>query len=162
MTRIVRAVAAVGAVAALALGAVPTVLAADHGVDISGFAFSPQTVTVKVGDSVTWSNADAQSHTATADDGSFDTGTITSSTPKSVSFSTAGTFAYHCKIHPAMTATVVVEAAAGGGAGGSAPPTDTAPGPAAPAGSSPAWLVLAAIGGLLLARRRFAAPSAGR
>ena len=108
----------------LVLPLAPAALAADHAVDIAGFAFSPQSVTVAVGDTVTWSNADAQNHTATANGGSFDTGTITSSTPKSVTFSAAGTFAYHCKIHPAMTATVVVEAAAGGG---SAPPTDTDP-----------------------------------
>ena len=106
MIRIVRAVAAVATLAALALSAVPTVLAADHAVDIAGFAFSPQTVTVSVGDTVTWSNADAQNHTATANDGSFDTGTITSSTAKSVTFSTAGTFAYHCKIHPSMVAKI--------------------------------------------------------
>ncbi|HET7472644.1 MAG TPA: hypothetical protein VFJ71_05935, partial [Candidatus Limnocylindrales bacterium] len=100
-------------------------------------------------------------HTATANDGSFDTGTITSSTAKSVTFSTAGTFAYHCKIHPAMAATVVVEAAAGGGA--SAPPTDSELAPTAP-DTAPGWLllVLAAIGGLWIATRRFARSSTSR
>jgi plastocyanin len=154
MTRIIRAVA-VAAGAVLALSVVPAALAADHAVDIAGFAFSPKTITVKVGDTVTWSNADAQGHTATADDGSFDTGTITSSTPKSASFATAGTFAYHCKIHPQMTGTVVVEAAAGG-AGSSAPPTDTdLVRDGVPA--SPPWelLLLAALGGGLAAARRF-------
>jgi plastocyanin len=151
MTRIVRATAAAAAVA-FALVTASAVLAADHAVDIAGFAFSPGTITISVGDSVTWSNADAQSHTATADDGSFDTGTITSSTPKTVSFATAGTFAYHCKIHPAMTATVVVQDAA------TAPATDTAsPEPSAGDGPGGAWLALAiaALGGWLLARRRF-------
>jgi plastocyanin len=147
---------AAGAVS-LATAFAPAALAVDHAVDIAGFAFSPQSITVAVGDTVTWSNSDAQNHTATADDGSFDTGTVSSGSPKSVTFSTAGTFAYHCKIHPSMTATVVVEDAA------TAPPTDTAP----VAGDEPAdpgapWieLVLAAIGGGLLAHRRFGRASA--
>jgi len=133
------------------------VLAADHAVDIAGSAFSPGSVTVAVGDTVTWTNADAQNHTATADDGSWDTGTISSSTPKSVTLATAGTFPYHCKIHPSMTATLVVQAA--GGAGATIPPADTlAPEPAAPAanhGIELALLAVAALGGLLLAERRF-------
>ena len=131
------------------------VLAADHAVDIAGSAFSPGSVTVAVGDTVTWTNADAQNHTATADDGSWDTGTISSSTPKSVTLATAGTFPYHCKIHPSMTATLVVQAAAGA----TIPPADTlAPEPAAPAanhGIELALLAVAALGGLLLAERRF-------
>ena len=163
MARFVRASVGGAAVAALVLSAVlaPVALAADHAVDIAGFAFSPGSVTVSVGDTVTWSNADAQSHTATADDGSFDTGTITGSTPKSVTFATAGTFDYHCKIHPAMTGTVVVEAASA-----TAPTTDTAI--EAPAGSgmrsSPTWLVLviAALAGGVLAGRRFRGSWRGR
>src|SRR4051812_33187974 len=106
-------------------------IAADSGVDIAGFAFSPQTITVAVGDTVTWSNADAQSHTATGDGGTFDTGTIAGGSSKSVTFESAGTFAYHCKIHSAMTATIVVTDATG-----TAPATDTLPvGAAGSAGS---------------------------
>ncbi|HET7030277.1 MAG TPA: plastocyanin/azurin family copper-binding protein [Candidatus Limnocylindrales bacterium] len=151
MTRLARAIAALAAVTALAVSATPTVLGADHGVDIAGFAFAPQSITISVGDSVTWANSDARSHTATADDGSFDTGTITSSTPATVTFATAGTFAYHCKIHPEMTATIVVQDAV------TAPATDTlAAEPGAPS-PSPSWiaLVAAAIAGVLGAARRF-------
>ena len=107
------------------------VLAADEVVVISGFKFGSPTVTVKVGDSVTWRNNDSTAHTATADDGGFDTGTIAAGDTAVVTFDTAGTYAYHCKIHAQMTATVVVEAAAGGGGGGGGttvtPPTDTMP-----------------------------------
>ena len=140
-----------------------TVLAADQAVDIAGFAFSPGSVTVDVGDTVTWANADAQGHTATADDGSFDTGTIAGNTSKSVTFATAGTFAYHCKIHPQMTGTVVVQAAAGGGGATprpTIPPADTvAPAPPPPPADHTLALVLlavAALGGVVLAQRRFA------
>lgn len=135
----------------LVLPLAPAALAADHAVDIAGFAFSPQSVTVAVGDTVTWSNADAQNHTATANGGSFDTGTIGGSTSKSVTFSTAGTFAYHCKIHPSMTGTIVVEAAA------APPPTDTVVVPETSRGdaSTVVVLLLAAGAGFLVARRRF-------
>ena len=65
------------AIVALALGlAVPTVLAATRGVDIRDFAFSPRTVEIRVGDTVTWTNRDTVAHTATAQNGSFDTGLL--------------------------------------------------------------------------------------
>ena len=162
--RSIRGAVARGGVASvlalLLMGVGATVLAADHAVDIAGFAFSPGSVTVTVGDTVTWTNADAQSHTATADDASFDTGTIARNTSKSATFSTAGTFGYHCKIHPQMTGTVVVQAAAGGGGGGATvPPADTVA-PVTTSGPSHlgelAALGLAALGGLFLAGRRFA------
>ena len=83
--------------------------------DSSGsFAFSPATITIKVGTTVTWTNMTAAPHTVTSDDGkSFDSGI---SNPISASggtfshaFMTAGTFAYHCQIHPFMKATVIVQ-----------------------------------------------------
>ena len=137
------------------------VLAADHAVDIAGFAFSPGSVTVAVGDTVTWTNADAQGHTATADDASFDTGTIAGGASASETFATAGTFGYHCRIHPAMTATVVVRAAAGGGGGvtpgATVPPADTVaavPQPVANHSAELALLGLTALVGFVLAHRR--------
>ena len=138
-------------VLALALPLAPTVVAATTSVDIAGFAFAPQTITVHVGDTVTWTNADAQRHTATADDGSFNTGAITSGQSKSVTLMSAGTFPYHCSIHTYMTATIVVESAP-------APATDTAPVGAPDEGG----LVLSALGvalviGLEIGRRRFRA-----
>ena len=156
----------IGAVVALAAVA-GTALAADHAVGISGFAFSPATVTVAVGDTVTWTNADQVPHTATADAGAFDTGTLDNGGSNTVTFSTAGTFPYHCSVHPQMTGTVVVEAASSSGGGGSGsggnaatpPPTSTAPAETASATSSPAWAVLLVVAALALgfaiAGRRF-------
>jgi len=83
--------------------------------DSSGsFAFSPATLTVKAGTTVTWKNTTAASHTVTSDDGkSFDSGMANPITAQSGTFShtftTAGTFAYHCAIHPFMKATIVVQ-----------------------------------------------------
>ena len=111
---------------AAAFWVAPAVLGADEGVTIAGFAFSPATVTVSVGDTVTWTNNDGVAHTATANGGSFDTGNIGGGSSDSVTFDTAGTFAYHCKIHAAMTGKVVVQAASGGGGTPTTPPTDTA------------------------------------
>ncbi len=83
--------------------------------DSSGsFAFSPATLTIKAGTTVTWKNTTAASHTVTSDDGkTFDSGTsnpITAQTGTfSFTFTTAGTFAYHCAIHPFMKATIIVQ-----------------------------------------------------
>ena len=143
----------------IALGGAGAALAADHAVAISGFSFSPASVTVTVGDTVTWTNSDAQAHTATANDSSWDTGTIANGASGTITFSTAGTFAYHCSIHSAMTGTVTVQAATGGGA--TTPPTDTAAPGATDTGSARATLlgvVLVAAAwsiGIVVARRRF-------
>ena len=78
-------------------------------VDIADFAFDPQTITVKAGTEVTWKNSDDATHTATADDGSFDTGDLDKGDSKSVTFDKAGSFTYYCRFHPFMKATVEVQ-----------------------------------------------------
>lgn len=77
-------------------------------VAIKNFAFNPSPLTIKVGTTVTWTNQDAFTHTATADDGSFNTGLIPPHQSHSVTFSTPGTFTYHCMIHPFMHGMVTV------------------------------------------------------
>jgi plastocyanin len=156
-TRIAGAVAIATLIAAIAAATAGTVLAADHAVAMQGFAFSPGSITVKVGDSVTWTNSDSASHTATADDASFDTGTIGNGSSKSVTFSTAGTFAYHCSIHAQMHGTVVVQ----GAAGGTPPATDTVALGSATSDANDGLIVLAVAAtawllGLSIVRRRFA------
>ncbi|MDB4900430.1 MAG: amidase [Gemmatimonadetes bacterium] len=78
---------------------------------ISNFAFVPPTVHVKAGQSVAWVNCetDATAHTATADGGSFDSGSLRTPDAYVRSFPTVGTFPYHCTIHPGMKASVIVE-----------------------------------------------------
>jgi len=82
--------------------------ATSSAVTIKGFAFNPQTVTVKVGQTVTFTNQDNQPHTATADKAGFDAGSIAAGSSASQRFDTAGTFAYHCSFHPFMTGTITV------------------------------------------------------
>lgn len=87
-------------------------------VNMGDFFFSPATVTIAVGDIVTWRNTGHEPHTATADDGSFDTGTVVAGQSGSHMFTSAGNFSYICTIHPNMTGTVRVQSASGGGSGG--------------------------------------------
>jgi methylmalonyl-CoA mutase C-terminal domain/subunit len=91
--------------------------AADTGVTISDFEFAPASVTVDVGDTVTWTNDGPTPHSATADDGSFDTGIFDAGQSRSHTFDQAGTFAYFCTPHPNMRGTVNVRAASTGGDG---------------------------------------------
>ncbi|MBV9227752.1 MAG: cupredoxin family copper-binding protein [Chloroflexi bacterium] len=77
-------------------------------VAISGFHFSPQALTISVGTTVIWTNDDQVRHTVTADQGLFN-GIVGSGSSFSFTFTKAGTFAYHCNIHPSMTAMIVVK-----------------------------------------------------
>jgi len=77
-------------------------------VTIVDFAFEPNAIEVNVGDTVTWTNTGNAPHTATADDGTFDSGTLNNGGTFSHTFATAGTVAYHCELHPDMTGTIVI------------------------------------------------------
>ena len=153
------------AVLVLAFGlAVPVVLAATRGVDIRDFSFSPRTVEIRVGDTLRWTNRDSVAHTATARNGSFDTGMLAEGESGSIRFTAAGTYRYLCTPHPDMTGTVVVRPA------GTVVPPNTST--EAIADSSEAgfgtadvlFAVLAVVGGLVfllperLLRRRRSSP----
>ncbi len=72
-------------------------------------SFSPNPGPVKVGQTIAWKNNDAITHTATADSGAFDTGGIAPGAMSNpITMNTAGTFSYHCSIHPSMTGTLTV------------------------------------------------------
>lgn len=77
-------------------------------VSIANFAFSPASITVAVGKSVTWTNNDSATHTVTWDDGSAGSDRLAPGASYSRTFTTAGTFTYHCSIHTSMKGTVVV------------------------------------------------------
>ncbi len=82
--------------------------AATIDVDIVNFAFDPTPVVVCTGDTVRWTNQDTAPHTSTSDTGVWDSGTLTTGQDYSFTFTSAGTYDYHCAIHPSMTATVEV------------------------------------------------------
>ena len=98
----------------------PPTSAATANVSIVDFGFSPASVTVTAGSTVTWTNTGAAIHSVTSDTGAFDSSPTCPSgscldpgATYSHTFATAGRFTYHCRVHPTMTGTVVVNAAPG-------------------------------------------------
>ena len=81
----------------------------DADVCLSDIQYVPSTLTVAVGDTVTWASVDSPDHTVTADDDSFDSGTLSNGDTFDHTFDEAGEFAYHCEIHSSMTGTITVE-----------------------------------------------------
>ena len=71
-------------------------------------AFMPDELDVAVGTTVTWMNTDSISHTSTSDANAWNSGIVAPGGQFSFAFQTAGTFQYHCAIHPGMVGTVVV------------------------------------------------------
>ena len=78
-------------------------------VKIDNFSFTPTTVTVPAGTTVTWTNADDIPHTVVSDDQSFKSKALDTDDKFSYTFTKAGTYSYFCSIHPKMTAKVVVQ-----------------------------------------------------
>jgi plastocyanin len=78
-------------------------------VDIKSYAFSPQSLTIKPGTTVTWTNSDSVPHTVTANDKSFDSGTLNSGGAYAFTFTEPGTYTYYCQIHPSMKGTIIVQ-----------------------------------------------------
>src|SRR4051812_40290062 len=93
---------------------------ASASVTMGDLFFSPSSVSVAVGDTVTWHNTGQAPHNATADDGSFKTPTLNNGQSASHTFTQAGTFSYTCTIHPNMKGTIRVLSSSGGGGGGGA------------------------------------------
>jgi plastocyanin len=77
-------------------------------VEIVEFAYQPDPVVVQAGGKVIWQNQDTAPHTATADDESWDTGTIEKGKIGSETFKEPGVFTYFCEIHPTMHGAVEV------------------------------------------------------
>ena len=80
-------------------------------VTIDNYTFSPGTLTVPVGTTVTWTNRDFEVHTVTADDTppTFKSAGLDTDDSFSFTFNKAGTYAYHCSLHPHMTGKIVVK-----------------------------------------------------
>lgn len=96
--------------AALAVGllAVPA-QAAEFTVTIKDFKFDPAALELAAGDTITFINEDSAPHTATAADGSFDTGALAKGESATVTVSAAGTYDYICDLHPSMEGVVTAQ-----------------------------------------------------
>ncbi len=78
-------------------------------VSIMNFAFSPSTINVKVGDTIVWTNDDSVSHTVTSDTGNeLNSKILSPSSSYSHTFTKAGTYNYHCEVHPKMKGKIIV------------------------------------------------------
>jgi plastocyanin len=77
-------------------------------VNIQNYVFSPSTITVTAGTTITWKNYDIDAHTVTSDEGLFNSGSIQQNATFTHTFDSTGTYDYHCTPHPTMTASVVV------------------------------------------------------
>jgi plastocyanin len=82
---------------------------AGNQVSIQNFSFGPGTIAISAGATVTWTNNDSVTHTVTAMDGSFNSSNLAPGRQFSFTFTSPGTYAYHCSIHPFMTGQVVVQ-----------------------------------------------------
>jgi plastocyanin len=80
-------------------------------VTIDNYTFSPGTLTVPLGTTVTWTNRDFDVHTVTADDTppTFKSAGLDTDDSFLFTFSKAGTYSYHCALHPHMTGKIVVQ-----------------------------------------------------
>jgi plastocyanin len=78
-------------------------------VKIDNFVFGPETITVPVGATVTWTNKDDIPHTSVSTEGVFKSKVLDTNEKFSYTFDKAGTYPYYCTIHPKMTGKVVVQ-----------------------------------------------------
>ena len=144
----------------------PAPVSGSTAVDIVDLAFEPADVQVTTGTTVTWSNTGVAPHSATAKDGSFDSGILETGGSFEHTFTAPGTFAYLCQVHPDMTGTIEVVAAGPSAAGaGTGNGTGTATANGSPAAgtegapssandvstATPARADLGSLGGIALA-----------
>ncbi len=79
-----------------------------NAITIKDYAFSPATLTIKKGTTITWTNQDIAKHTVTGDSGGPSSEFFGKGKSYSYTFTKAGSYPYHCEPHPYMTATIVV------------------------------------------------------
>jgi len=99
------------ALSLLAIGAVigsPPARGANANINIVNFAFSPNTATINVNDTVTW-NWVGSPHSSTSDTGVWDSGVFDAGHTFTRAFTSAGSFPFHCTVHPFMTGTITVQ-----------------------------------------------------
>jgi plastocyanin len=99
------------AASAPAAGGAPCAKSAAAGevsVSIKGLAFNPADITAKVGQTITFTNGDSIPHTATLDDGSCTTPQIAGGASDGLTFTAAGTYPFHCSVHPTMKGTITI------------------------------------------------------
>jgi len=130
-------------IAACGLLALPLVaFAATSAVNIQGFAYSPKSITIRAGDTVTWTNGDNAQHSARFAGLGIGTPVLSQGQSGALTFAAAGTFNYDCAVHgSAMQGTVVVQAAT---PAPTQPPTPQPTAPPTPARTAPPTIAVTA------------------
>jgi plastocyanin len=95
-------------VCAIGFAAVERPASVTHTVTMENMRFEPETLTVARGDTIVWVNKDPVPHTATSEDGVFDSGTVLAEKSWTFTARQQGEFPYTCTFHPTMTATLQV------------------------------------------------------
>lgn len=83
--------------------------AADSAIVMKNFDFTPMTMTVSAGTTVSWKNEDGEPHTVVSTDGLFRSAALDENDTFKFTFSKPGTYKYVCSIHPKMVGTIVVK-----------------------------------------------------
>lgn len=87
---------------------VPSAAGGEVDVTIADFNFDPANITATAGQTVTFTNSDSAPHTATLDNGSCTTPNINQGESSALTFNAAGTYPFHCNVHPNMKGTITV------------------------------------------------------
>ena len=141
-----------------------TGIATAASVNMADNEFQPASITVAAGEAITFTNVGSNPHTATSDDGVFDTGTVDAGATASITLDSPGTYPYFCVFHGAaggvgMSGTITVTGGGDGDGDGNGDGDDEPPGLPDTARPLPligaAGLILLATG-LWLGRRRLA------
>jgi len=83
--------------------------AAPNTVQVKNFSFSPSSLSVAKGTTVTWKFDDTTAHTATSNDKTFDSGSKSAGQSFAFTFNTPGTYSYICTFHQYMKGSVTVK-----------------------------------------------------
>jgi plastocyanin len=93
--------------------ATPAPSGGPNAIEIKNFAFGPASLTIRTGTTVTWTNQDGAVHKIASDPGTpvaFTSESLANGASYPLTFTTAGTYTYHCTIHPSMKGTILVQA----------------------------------------------------
>jgi len=91
----------------------PLAFSTEFEVEMDNFVFVPHGTRINVGDMITWRNRDAAQHSATSDNGVWDSGLLSFGQSYSFVFTTPGAFPYHCSLHLSMKDTIFVSSPTG-------------------------------------------------
>lgn len=81
----------------------------DSAIEIKNFSFTPRTITVSMGTTITWTNQDSVEHSVVSDNNTFQSDLLAKDTSFSFTFTEPGEYTYHCGPHPSMVGTVIVK-----------------------------------------------------